>query len=336
MLAQKPDNTTPAGPSPAMSSIALPADMNAPVIDEAAMQTVADTLLASPHYRDFDSFPDDMNEFLTSPFETPYDDFSTSPLDDSPFSPDLNTPLFTDISSLGVFNDFQDAPLFNDLATSMYSNYGLTEETAKEPEPSKEPAPSASPSNPSLDIDKLYTFSPETPSLDAVDSVNPNSLYPSPRVPTSKELDPSSSSSRKPRSQATGTRKNITSASLVPLDAPTQSRHYATPSATSRKEMPAVFARKRNRSQAFADEEDELAGDGPGPNATEKEQIEWKRRQNTLAARKSRKRKLEHQQMLETRVDELTVEVERWKAKAQTLEQILRSHGVPFSFDESM
>ncbi|THV04618.1 hypothetical protein K435DRAFT_835329 [Dendrothele bispora CBS 962.96] len=81
---------------------------------------------------------------------------------------------------------------------------------------------------------------------------------------------------------------------------------------------------------AFGDEEDELIGEAPGPNATEREQIEWKRRQNTLAARKSRKHKSEHQQDLENQVEDLKVEVEKWKTRSQTLEQILRSHGVPF------
>ncbi|TFK26900.1 hypothetical protein FA15DRAFT_547011, partial [Coprinopsis marcescibilis] len=132
------------------------------------------------------------------------------------------------------------------------------------------------------------------------------------------------------RVNATGTRKGITPDSLVPLDAPTQSRRYTTPSVTSRKELPAVFARKRARSQAFDEEEDELANDpAPGPNATEKEQIEWKRRQNTLAARKSRKRKLEHQQMLEKEVRELKTERDTWKTRTLTLQALLASHGVP-------
>ncbi|THU95901.1 hypothetical protein K435DRAFT_665462 [Dendrothele bispora CBS 962.96] len=169
-----------------------------------------------------------------------------------------------------------------------------------------------------------------------LDSVNPSSLYPSPRLPTSRSFSPAPSAGRTRTSKATGTRKNITPQSLVPLDAPTQTRHYAIPSATSRKEMPAVFARKRARTQAFGDEEDELIGEAPGPNATEREQIEWKRRQNTLAARKSRKRKLEHQQNLENQVEDLKVEVEKWKTRSQTLEQILRSHGVPFSFEEEL
>lgn len=68
-----------------------------------------------------------------------------------------------------------------------------------------------------------------------------------------------------------------------------------------------------------------------GPNATEKEQIEWKRRQNTLAARKSRKRKLLHQQELEESVERLTQEKEVWRTRALTLRQLLHSHGVPFN-----
>ena len=65
------------------------------------------------------------------------------------------------------------------------------------------------------------------------------------------------------------------------------------------------------------------------PNATEREQIEWKRRQNTLAARKSRKRKLEHQQFLENKVEALEREVEVWKTRTGTMQSILKSHGIP-------
>ncbi|KAF5338830.1 hypothetical protein D9758_012083 [Tetrapyrgos nigripes] len=186
------------------------------------------------------SFPG--NEFLTSPFmDTPYDEFLSPNNFDSPVSPDFNTPLMADLSSFEMDSDFNDAPLFDDLATSIYGDYGaLTTETAKEVEPIKEHAqPAASAST--------YTFSPGTPMLDAVDAVDPSSLCHSLRIPKSKET----------HSSATGTRKHITTASLVPLDAPTQSRHYATPSTTSRKEVPAVFARKRNRSLAFGDEKDE-------------------------------------------------------------------------------
>ncbi|KAK7462255.1 hypothetical protein VKT23_007857 [Stygiomarasmius scandens] len=328
MLSQKPDHNTPSEEeSPAVSSTSLPeqVDMDAPVIpDVDVAQSVVDTLLASPEFRD-------LNEFLTSPFETPYDDFMTSPADDSPFTPDLNTPIMAGLDMYAEYGQ----PLIADLASQMYNFSTFGEEVAAEPVKEAQPASVPEPTKSALDTDKLYTFSPETPMLD---SVNPASLYPSPQLPVSKEFSPTpstSTTSRTRRSQATGTRKNITPSNLVPIDAPTQSRHYVTPSATSRKELPAVFARKRARKEAFGDEEDELAGEAPGPDASEREQIEWKRRQNTLAARKSRKRKLEHQQFLENRLDELNVEVEKWKTRSQTLEQILRSHGLPFSFEES-
>ncbi|KAG7445554.1 uncharacterized protein BT62DRAFT_858561, partial [Guyanagaster necrorhizus] len=129
------------------------------------------------------------------------------------------------------------------------------------------------------------------------------------------------------KSWATGTRKNITPETMVPLDAPTQARRYVLPSATSRKEVPATFAKKRSRSTALGDEEeDEL--DPPPPDATDRELIEYKRRQNTLAARKSRKRKLEHQQQLEERVEMLTLEVEQWRTKAEIYQSILLSHNI--------
>ncbi|KIO29592.1 hypothetical protein M407DRAFT_6124 [Tulasnella calospora MUT 4182] len=48
----------------------------------------------------------------------------------------------------------------------------------------------------------------------------------------------------------TGHRRNITSASLVPLDAPTQIRNYLTPSSTSKKEIPSAFVARRNKLKA--------------------------------------------------------------------------------------
>ncbi|KIY49772.1 hypothetical protein FISHEDRAFT_12872, partial [Fistulina hepatica ATCC 64428] len=130
------------------------------------------------------------------------------------------------------------------------------------------------------------------------------------------------------RSTATGTRKNITVQSLVPYDAPIQPRKYASPSATSRKELPAVFAKKRARSQAFGEECVDDSDPQPPPNATEREQIEWKRRQNTLAARKSRKRKLEHQQMMEAEIASLKEERDMWKTRAMMLQAVVKENGI--------
>jgi len=110
------------------------------------------------------------------------------------------------------------------------------------------------------------------------------------------------------------TRKNLTPESLGPLDVPTHPHKYATPSATSRKDSPVVFARMRARSQAFGDDDDEGCDEAQLPlNASEREQIEWKRRQNTIAARKSRKRKLQLQLELEAAVESEKSERETWK-----------------------
>jgi len=183
----------------------------------------------------------------------------------------------------------------------------------------------------------LYTFTPETPMLhDFNGSVNPSSLVRSPMVPMGATSFPSPAMPSSPlmappmnrrKSSATGTRKGLTPEALVPIDAPTQARKYVTPSATSKKDLPATFARKRARSTAFGDEDEDHL-EPLGPNATELEQIEYKRRQNTIAARRSRARKLQHQQELETKIDDLTREKDVWKERALMCQQMLVAHGI--------
>jgi hypothetical protein len=228
----------------------------------------------------------------------------TSPYDDSPFSEFLETPAIHDSNDMltSPMIDFgADFPESFDLASaSLFGGVDAYDYGS--------PAPPVSKPLPSAAAPELFTISPETPNLD------PSSLYPSPRIPSVRR-----------KSTATGTRKNVTPSSLVPLDAPTQPRKYTTPSSTSRKEVPAVFARKRKA--AVIEEEDELLEE-LGPNASEKEQIEWKRRQNTIAARKSRKRKLEHQQHLEDTIESQKQEIEKWKAKYHMLAGFARSHGM--------
>ncbi|KAJ7578224.1 hypothetical protein C8J56DRAFT_797912, partial [Mycena floridula] len=132
-----------------------------------------------------------------------------------------------------------------------------------------------------------------------------------------------------------GIHENLTPESIVPIDAPTQPRNsYVLPSATSRKEIPTVFSKRRSKSAVFGDEEDEL--DGPVvANATEKEKIEWKRRQNTLAARKSRKRKLEYRQQLEDDIQRLELVGQKYKTQTEAIRQILSSHDIALSsFDD--
>jgi small-conductance mechanosensitive channel len=119
---------------------------------------------------------------------------------------------------------------------------------------------------------------------------------------------------------------------MVPLDAPTQIRNYHGASKTSRKVIPAAFSnklRKRSREEAgFAlDEDDELVVDDvPKP---VQDQIEAKRRQNTLAARRSRQRKAEtakqQADVIEALTDEnarLRSELERVKTEYDALRRL--------------
>ena len=148
-------------------------------------------------------------------------------------------------------------------------------------------------------------------------------------------IGPSKAAGRK--KVPTGTRKNVTPESLIPIDAPTQPRNYIAPSSTSRKAVPAVFARKRARSAALGlDEEDELAGSdvaGEAPaNSQEAAAIEAKRRQNTLAARRSRKRKLEYQRELEEGLEATRRERDMWKERSMMLRVRLMQLGQPDPF----
>jgi hypothetical protein len=96
--------------------------------------------------------------------------------------------------------------------------------------------------------------------------------------------------------------------------------------------MPVTFARKR-AAIAIANDEDDFLPDLP-PDATEREQIEWKRRQNTIAARKSRKRKLEHQQWLEGELEKVKRDRDLWKVRAMTLRGVLKGKGEDGGMDE--
>lgn len=315
----------------------------APVSTEAAVQSIMEAFSGDYHYNlmtvdpklIFSSFVTASAncspefDYLTSPiFGDAGDDFSLfgeyltggnlATPNDSPFlaTPSLDQ-LGSDFLTSPVVADEDDSfesgmPLFADLASSIYESMPPPAPKTMAPPPAPRP----------VDFETMYTLSPMTPMTPLIDTpyLNPTSLYNSPRLPHHQP--------QRRKSSATGTRKNVTPETLVPLDAPTQPRKYTLPSATSRKELPAVFAKKRSRSQAFAEEEDEQAEEPLPPNATEKEQIEWKRRQNTLAARKSRKRKLQHQLELEDTIERLNGEVETWKSRALVYEGLLQSNGI--------
>ncbi|KIY67477.1 hypothetical protein CYLTODRAFT_376036 [Cylindrobasidium torrendii FP15055 ss-10] len=235
-------------------------------------------------------FSDAGDDFGALPPNTPMlqynDDVTpfTSPLDEF-----LTTPVFQDSNDPNVFDN--DESLFDilpDEVSQAEPKPQLTEEQRMPP-----------PQHPVLDVNTLYSFSPSSPMLDSFSS--------SPQVPSAQLMKP-------PRSARLE--------DLIPFDAPTQPRKYITPSATSRKEVPASFSRKRQR----VDEEEEL-GELPA-DATDEQMIAFKRRQNTIAARKSRRRKVEYTQALEDEVSQLKVLVEQYKAKSEIYASVLKKHGV--------
>ena len=142
--------------------------------------------------------------------------------------------------------------------------------------------------------------------------------------------------------EPTGTRKNPRTATLVPTGAPSQPRTYVSPSATSRREIPYSYARTSNRRTAQkrryeeeSEDEEEVIATLP-PNLGEMKKIEYKRRQNTLAARASRRRKLQHQQVLERMVVQLENDVMVWKSRARTWYELIKRHNIPCeAFDEA-
>ena len=241
----------------------------------------------------------DPSDFLTSPV-SPWDELLTTPaLDaDAGMTPDI----YTSPALMSFGDDFDNMPsLFGSTA---YDGYDKAIVGSSLP-PSDLPLP---------DVD-MYTISPGTPAIDSI------SLQASPL-----HIDSSSVLQTSRKTVPTGTRKNITPQSLVPFDAPIQSRKYRLPSTTSRKELPATFARKRARTQDPGEDDGE-----PGPTLSEEDAIKNKRLQNTLAARRSRKRKLEYQRELEDAIEGERKEKEMWRARALVLEALLhdKGHEVP-------
>lgn len=277
--------------------------------DAMAVQEVVDVLLdAASTSPDFGNYEDFLTGSLqSSPLED-FNEFLATPVSGYLTNPDVFEG--DDATDSSGFNGFASLPLFPSVA----------------PHPTKPPPAAQSMSHLQASVnldDAQYTMlpSPTTPSLD------PSSLHPSPRIGSLPPPSPSDASTQKRKGPApTGTRKNITPESLVPMDAPIQTRKYVTPSATSRKEVPAVFAKKkRSRSTAFG-EDDDL--DISQLDAGDLDAIEAKRRQNTLAARRSRKRKLEYQRELEASIDKEKDEKEMWKARAMMFHALLVSNGL--------
>jgi len=263
-----------------------------PVRRQIRPRLTTETFLASPAFSMSGNF--DVGDFLTSPLGSPLDDemLTTPALGDVDMT--ISPTVFTSPAMFDMNGGFDEMPLFGDMPG--YESL----------EPKAGQRSLLSSAHPAV-FDSMYTMSsPDTPFLD----------------PTSLHSSPVDTSTARRRVAPTGTRKNVTPESLVPLSAPIQPRKYLTPSQTSRKELPATFARKRARSQAFDDEDE-----APPPSLSEEDAIKTKRLQNTLAARRSRKRKLEYQRELEDAVEHERREKEMWRGHALVLEALLRDKG---------
>ena len=327
MLSQNPsDNTNMTDPVAPPPTAVTPEDLSAPVIsDDDPFATMFGMEIS---HRFFECVTQVCIGSLTAPHDV-WEMATPSLKDDtSPCSPDIINPYLSTPQ-----DSTWDTPLFEYLDESQM----LTGPDYAQPlfplwsdmqEPVTQPKPAAA----GLDVSALISMSPSSPLYDSFD---PSQLTQATEAPPSS-VKPATT--RRKVTSATGIRKGVTPENLLDETAPTQARHYVTPSVTSRKEVPAVFARKRARSTAFGDEEDQLDDYVLPPNPTEKDLIEQKRRQNTVAARRSRKRKLEHLQLLEKSLEEERQQKEQWRQRALMLSSILSGLNQPvpdFSTEDS-
>ncbi|KAF9476026.1 hypothetical protein BDN70DRAFT_199474 [Pholiota conissans] len=101
-------------------------------------------------------------------------------------------------------------------------------------------------------------------------------------------------------------------------------------SASEKRDPPSAFLPSRRRGASpRSDEDDELPDEPLDPNATEQEKQAYKRRRNTLAARRSRLRRQVQFQKLEEDVARLNRERDIWKERALMMERMLSTHGLP-------
>ncbi|OCH91642.1 hypothetical protein OBBRIDRAFT_518340 [Obba rivulosa] len=245
-----------------------------------------------------------------------FDDYVTSSTDISPLYDFLSTPAGSSVDDLLTspliaiedfdFSPYADRPLFGDA--------GLGIPDAGNFKQSPKYIPASERAGPLLNFDSLYTMS--SPDDLTPDSEPSDSHSPAPQL--------------HPRTRQTAQR-TITAESLVPIDAPVQSRKYITLSAASRKEIPTTFTAKRVRFEAFGAEPVAGSSTALDPDALT---IEERRRRNTLAAGLIRKRRLEYQQQLEAQLQQARAdaessktEAESWKSRALKLEALLQSHG---------
>lgn len=322
----------------------------------------------STPYEDFLTSPlseDPLLEFLSPNCDTPYSEFlptpevrgrsaalpPVSPVSSTGSDGNRNngsgsgsnshqpTPLIA--SNESAFDSSGDPPLFSSIfgehesstvgsgPSTLFGDVPPLQDKSMQPPP---PPPSflfslaAPPTHPhpNLDTSNLYTISPALE----------DDLHEFPSSPGPGPIRRSTRSTTAPlRSAAegryTGTRRNVTPSTLIPDDAPIQRRNYTgvTTSPTRARRRPST---SHDFDPSTLTTEAELEAARAQGQLT---QVEYKRIQNTLAARKSRKRKLQYQMDLEDRVKELERERDEWKERAVMLVGMVRARGGEVNFD---
>lgn len=282
---------------------------------------------STPHSTPFMDAADyrTLEEIITSPeFTSPLFEDTPNLSDASPFTPSSSSTRHQTSPALFDYGDTSSGgiPLFGPSPIVINSNQNAAYGT-----PNLDSLQLQSAHLGFENLDSLLTVSgsPTSPSADTRDLFSPTTsplftdAHSAPRPEGVRSVsDPVK------RSQPTGHRKNLTPDQLLDVAAPTQQRNYYGPSATSRKQIPAGF--EERRAKIVAKRKRGLGAEGE---VLSEEQIlsaavEDKRRANTVAARRSRQRKLEYVKTLEEQLAEKTREVELWKERAIAAEGIVR------------
>ncbi|KAF8824639.1 hypothetical protein HHX47_DHR8000302 [Lentinula edodes] len=322
--------------------------------DNRSLNTIRTAPLAEPQGENYGGDPQSLeydsliaSEFLTQECFTDYlsSPLDVSPIESSPSSSLFGSPIMKTIDSnneSGWVNT--DDNIRN--VQPQHINNGASESASNDTVPTSSDQVQEPVSGKSSRSQTSHNSASPPTSASGSESRN---LYPTKRLPGFR-LDNTTintSACKVPSSFkiVNGTRHHLTLNGLVPLDAPTRPRRSMIPTESS--SPPAENKnQKRSHSLAFDDdgnnerfndeEQDSLPSSelSLGPNATESEKLALKRRRCTLAARRSRRRKLEYQLMLERTVGNLEKQRDKWKTRCTILQEILKRHNADFKFEE--
>lgn len=312
-------------------------------LDLIAMDTVASpatdlnqmnpTPYSTPLMGDYDTMRS-INELLTSPeFTSPLFEDTPNLSDASPFTPSSTSTRHQTSPALFDYDGTNSGsvPLFGpgpavvstpnlDFDTLQLQSGGMGFETLD----ALLQMPGGSPTSPAMDTQAL--FSPQASPLFSAEHSASAQNSPTQRPPAGSAGQRSvSDPAGTKRSQPTGHRKNLSPEQLLPVDAPTQQRNYYGPSATARKELPAGFESRAAKIIAKRKRGVEAAQELTEADILN-QAVDEKRRANTVAARRSRQRKLEHVKRLEDELEEVRKEAELWKERAIAAENMLKQY----------